>query len=126
MKKKAIEKIPYLTISGENKHKGAKYVGVTAFKNIRKFIETKKGRGRSLLSESCLQKTILEIIFHLKMYGQAKRLKQITTIAVQHFYGTHRKKEKIRGRWKKNEVFCLMKKTLTELKTCALQRHGTE
>lgn len=36
MKKKAIEKIPYLTISGENKHKGAKYVGVTAFKNISK------------------------------------------------------------------------------------------
>ena len=34
MKKKAIEKIPYLTLPETNKNRKVKYIAVTAFKNI--------------------------------------------------------------------------------------------
>lgn len=83
MKKKAIEKIPYLTLPAVSQEKETEYVGVTAVKVIdhekHLFLEVYQNDENSRnvpLVRIVLTKKILVHIFRKKRNGHARRFRQ--------------------------------------------------
>lgn len=85
MKRKAIEKIPYLTLPKVVRKRTAKYVGVTALQEIageqHLLLEVYRNRGDAKeipLVRIVLTKRTLETIFRKPMSGRSKKLRWTT------------------------------------------------
>lgn len=116
MKEKTIEKIPYLTLPENNKK--AKYVGITAFKNIAHeqhlFLEVyQNGKtGKYRLPGSCLQRKILEPIFQRQGSGRKVTYFQmvIGTVADMAWRGKKIQQVNIILKEQKKKMICMTKK----------------
>ena len=120
MKKKQIEKIPYLTLPKTSRKKDVKYIGVTAFKNIAHerhlFLEVYRN------SKNTMDVPLVRIVLTKKDFGNYFPEKSEWTrqkIETDHYYNQGLL-------WSESEDRCISWEQAVKRNIASLQKRGAE